>query len=148
LSHDKKRKERVAEQLGMQHSTAAHQLRRNILFKYVVEAGDNFCFKCGAEIESSNDYSIEHKQPWENRDPELFWDLNNIAFSHKWCNIKHSPANGAEKLRIVGPDDTVWCNRCKQFLPSNQFHRNAARWSGYQRSCKECHKVHKGRVKA
>ena len=28
------------------------------------------------------DLSIEHKKPWLDEDPRLFWDMGNIAFSH------------------------------------------------------------------
>jgi len=82
----KNRVKRQREQLGMAVSTARARLINKILFSLVVKAGRNTCFECGELIESELDISIEHKQPWENRDTALFWDLENIAFSHRRCN--------------------------------------------------------------
>jgi 5-methylcytosine-specific restriction endonuclease McrA len=91
------RNERRAQQLGMPHGTANNKLKKQLLFKYVVMARDNICFKCGETIDSVDELSIEHKEPWEGRDTSLFWDLNNITFSHLVCNTPHT--NRAEKLR-------------------------------------------------
>lgn len=76
------------EQLGMNHATAAGQLRKLILFKLVQEAGKDICFHCGKRIDSVDNFSIEHKVPWldSNKPKELFFNLDNIAFSHLGCN--------------------------------------------------------------
>jgi hypothetical protein len=41
-------------------------------------------------MESEKELSIEHKIPWlDSEDPkDLFFNLNNIAFSHLTCNVK------------------------------------------------------------
>ena len=77
-------------QLGIPHGTATSKLRKMIMFKLLKEANLNWCFQCGNEIESVEDLSIEHKIPWMDSDnpKELFWDLENIAFSHLNCNIR------------------------------------------------------------
>ena len=74
--------------LGMPHGTAANRLRKNILFSLVCALKANECFQCGGVIQSVEDLSIEHKEPWmQANDPvESFFDLNNIAFSHLKCN--------------------------------------------------------------
>lgn len=74
------------EQLGMNAGSAAHRLLRDILFKLVSEAGYK-CFRCGGEMTREN-YSIDHKEPWlDSEDPaKLFFDLDNVAFSHRRCN--------------------------------------------------------------
>lgn len=36
-------------------------------------------------------FSIEHKEPWLHNSPELFWDLENITYSHKKCNKPDRP---------------------------------------------------------
>lgn len=77
---------RRAEQLGMPYGTATGRLRKMILFDLLKRHNENICFKCGESIQKIEDLSIEHKQPWENRDTALFWDLDNIAFSHIHCN--------------------------------------------------------------
>lgn len=40
---------------------------------------------------SADDWSIEHIEPWIGVDPDLFWDLDNITFSHKKCNVVDRP---------------------------------------------------------
>lgn len=82
------RKDRKAEQLGMNASTASGRLLKDILFKFICDAGQNMCYQCGESM-SREDFSIEHKTPWlDSSNPtELFFDLENISFSHLKCNI-------------------------------------------------------------
>lgn len=134
------RAQRRSEQLGMPYGTANNRLRKNILFQYVVKAGDNFCFKCGSEIKTVEELSIEHKLPWEGRDTELFWDIDNIAFSHLACNRPHNNVGGGAKRRKIGPEGTAWCATCKTHKLVVSFNKNSATWNGYQPQCKECHK--------
>ena len=70
--------------------TASNRLRKELLFKYIKKAKDNYCFQCGSEIETIDELSIEHKIPYlDSEDPiELFFNLENIAFSHLTCNIR------------------------------------------------------------
>lgn len=74
------------EQLGMNPGTAAHRLTRDLLFAFAIDAGHK-CFRCGEDL-SRETFSIEHKVPWlHSDDPRaMFFDLNNIAFSHNLCN--------------------------------------------------------------
>lgn len=76
-------------QLGMNHGTASSQLRKAILWDYVVKCEHNVCFQCKGQILSIDELSIEHKEPWlDSENPkELFFSLDNIAFSHISCNI-------------------------------------------------------------
>lgn len=88
---DNKRK---SAQLGMPFGTAHNQLCRIVLFDLLKRHGENFCFRCGKEIREVSQLSIEHKKAWQNHDTALFWDVNNIAFSHLSCNIsagEHHP---------------------------------------------------------
>jgi hypothetical protein len=93
------------------------------------------CFKCGNRIEIVDDLSIEHKVPWEGTDVKLFWDIDNIAFSHLACNRPHRPSHG---LRKVGPKGTAWCWGHKLFLPVAQFYPSARHWNGLCDRCIEC----------
>ena len=68
--------------LGMPHGTACNRLRKMVLFNLLQRHGENICFKCSETIEHADDLSIEHKEPWEGVSVELFWSLENIAFSH------------------------------------------------------------------
>lgn len=77
-----------AEALGMAHGTASARLKRMILFSLICKLEENFCFRCGKEIFTPGDLSIEHKEPWLHADNPVatFFDLDNIAFSHLSCN--------------------------------------------------------------
>jgi len=108
--------QKKADQLGMPAGTAANRLRKQLLFKYVQLAGDDHCYACSEKIESVDDFTIEHKQKWLDVDPDLFWNLDNIAFSHKECNIPHSYR---EKISKHGDIVTYRkhgcrCDECKE----------------------------------
>lgn len=128
---------RKAAFLGMAHGTATNRLRKMILLHLLKKLGENYCFKCRQEIFEIDQLSIEHKEPWEGKSIELFWDLNNIAFSHLSCNRPHSYQGGRGK-RKVGTEGTAWCKDCKAFKPIDQFHKNASHWDGLHKHCKSC----------
>lgn len=69
-------------------SKAVYRLNRSLLLKYVRLAGQDKCYRCGKVIECVSDFSIDHKTPWRHAPnaEELFYDLDNIAFSHLLCN--------------------------------------------------------------
>lgn len=75
-------------QLGMPQGTASNRLRKEIIFSFLKRLGENFCYQCGSEIKTVKELSIEHKIPWlDSEDPkELFFNLENVAFSHLSCN--------------------------------------------------------------
>lgn len=74
-------------QLGMNPSTASNRLVKDVLYKLAVDAGHK-CFQCQGEL-TRESFSIEHKVPWlDSDDPvRLYFDLENIAFSHHGCNV-------------------------------------------------------------
>lgn len=82
--------------------TAQGRLRQRLLFKLVVDAKLNNCFVCEEPIVSLETFSIEHKEPWLDENPDLFWDLDNIAFSHRSCNRPHRKYRGG----YTGPKHT------------------------------------------
>jgi hypothetical protein len=131
------RSARIAQLLGMPHGTATNRLRKNILFSLLVRLKENICSVCGGEISSSTDMSIEHKQPWEGRSSELFWELSNITFSHAGCNRQHTYKGGHRKL---APDGMAWCGGHKQFLPISNFTVRQNRWNGLAYVCRDCAK--------
>jgi hypothetical protein len=81
------------QQLGMNAGTASHRLVKDILFRFVVEAGHT-CFRCGGAL-TRESFSIEHKEAWlDSADPKaMFFDQNNIAFSHLGCNARAKRPN-------------------------------------------------------
>lgn len=89
---------RKSEQLGMNVSTASGRLVKDLLFKLICDSGINKCFHCGKEMLREN-FSIEHKTPWMNSENPvgLFFDLDNVAFSHLSCNVK-AARNGRPRI--------------------------------------------------
>jgi len=81
--------QRKIQQLKMNPSTASQKLVKDILYSFVIKLGLNNCFQCGDKM-TRQDFSIEHKIPWlDSSDPvNLFFDLENISFSHHSCNVK------------------------------------------------------------
>ena len=90
--------EKKTKQLGMNFSTAQHRLRKRILFMLIQRLKLDECFQCKQLIVDVDDYSIEHKKPWLDEDTRLFWDLGNIAFSHKSCNSSAARYNKKKKI--------------------------------------------------
>lgn len=76
------------EQLGMNPSTASGRLVKDILWNLIVKTKQDFCCKCN-KLMTRETFSIEHVKPWLDSDNpvELYFDLNNISFSHLSCNI-------------------------------------------------------------
>lgn len=79
--------DKKTKQLGMNPSTAAGRLVKDILYKFVVDTNQNACYHCSEEM-SRDTFSIEHMTPWlDSEDPKgLYFDLANIGFSHQRCN--------------------------------------------------------------
>ena len=108
--------EKRARLLGMPHSTAANHLRKNIMFHLLIRLGENICFRCGNIIETVQELSVEHKEPWEDVSANLFWDLENIAFSHLRCNVPHNrsgPKGVAPALKLTDLELTARFNKIK-----------------------------------
>lgn len=87
----KKANAKKTEQLGMSFGAAVYHLRKQIMFSLIQQLDRAVCFRCGKVIENVGEFSIDHKQHWlDSDDPSsLFWDLDNIAFSHQGCNSGH-----------------------------------------------------------
>lgn len=94
-------------QLGMNPSTASNRLVKDILFKLICDSGRNKCFHCGEEMDRDT-YSIEHKVPWiDSDDPvKLYFDMDNISFSHLSCNS--SKARRPKRGKINPVCGTLW----------------------------------------
>lgn len=104
-------KKKKTKQLGMNPSTAAHRLKKSILFSFAKKLGYNWCYQCGAEITNIDKFTIEHKQPWlDSENPvEVFFDLDNIAFSHAHCNYSAARV----KYGMPCPSVTAYRKGCR-----------------------------------
>jgi hypothetical protein len=106
--------------LGESYGAASNRLRKNVMFLLITLLKMDTCFQCGEKIESVDQLSVEHKQPWLSApDPKAaFFDLNNIAFSHLSCN-----AGAASHPKRGGTFDAKAYN--KQWQRENSESRNA-----------------------
>lgn len=133
MSEHKKKK---AKQLGMNPSTAGGRLRKTIIFNFAQKLNLDICFQCGEKIGSIEEFSIEHKIPWLNSETpvDLFFNLDNIAFSHLSCNCK--AARKPNKIDVS--DGTQTCRMCGIVKELEEFGNRKINASGKDTECLEC----------
>lgn len=140
---------KCSEQLGMNYSTATSRLKKNILFNLLVTYDLNICFHCQKRIELVEELSVEHKVPWLDNSSELFWDLENIGFSHLSCNCRAGKKPSLDELtkllndnrpehRTNAPKGQSWCCSCKQYLILDLFSKHKSKINGVQSTCQKC----------
>jgi hypothetical protein len=113
-----------------------------VMFDLLQRHQENVCFKCGKIILKPEDLTLEHKETWQDVGSHLFWDLTNIAFSHRQCNLP----KGIVRREIV--DGALWCSNCKQYKSISCFHRDRKQRTGYALLCKDCSNSKRKEVKA
>lgn len=84
----KRAHKKKSEQLGMPFGTASAKLSKMIMLSLVQRLELDRCFRCDEPIVLAEELSKDHKVNWQDVDPALFWDLDNIAFSHSACNSR------------------------------------------------------------
>jgi hypothetical protein len=134
--------QRRAEILGMPFGTACNKLRWMVMFDLLRRHEENVCFKCGKMILKAEDLTLEHKETWQDGGPVLFWDLNNIAFSHQKCNLP----KGIVRREIV--NGMLWYSNCEQYKSVSCFHREKKQRTGYALLCKDCSNFKRKSVRA
>lgn len=145
--------EKAKQQLGMPYPTATHRLRKMILFDCVQKLGRDTCYVCEDPIESVEELSIEHKLPWLDKGVDLFWDLENIAFSHRICNVRRDRERNNDGSvfpvhKKVCPTGYSWCTGHQECLPMTSFSLRSekGRQNGKPRAyCKECRSKKRGK---
>ena len=102
------------EQLGVPFGTASAKLRKALIFKMVQRLNEDVCYRCGEKIDSIDNFSIDHKTDWlDSKNPvELFFDLDNIAFSHLTCNKPRSRKGILSKPELRTNDGKRICKFC------------------------------------
>jgi len=134
------------EQLGMNYSTAVAQLRKLILFKLAKQCQLDICVRCKEPILSVDDFTIDHIEAWLDTNTELFWNLENVGFSHTYCNSATKrtpyPTKAIEWMKEHNkpPLGEAWCSFGKHFTPTNNFTKNRGRWNKLADSCRSCRK--------
>lgn len=127
-----------SQQLGMPIGTATGRLRKMIIFDLLKRCGENICYRCKREINNIDELSIEHKESWLDKDVTLFWDLNNIAFSHLSCNCR----DGGKPLRGTWehgrPAYLRGQCRCSICTKANTDFTNNWRWKTGKRIKQKC----------
>ena len=95
----------------MNPSTASNRLKKELLYSLAKRLKINWCYQCGAEIETAKRMTIEHKTPWlDSGDPVgNFFNLDNIAFSHASCNYNA----GRRKEGKPCPSTTAYRKGCR-----------------------------------
>ncbi len=114
----------------MNPSTASNRLKKELLFSLAKRLKINWCYQCGAEIETAKRMTIEHKTPWlDTFDPVgKFFDLENVAFSHASCNY----AAARKKEGAPCPSTTAYrkgcrCDGCKKSRVEYRRNRSKVR---------------------
>lgn len=104
------------------------------MFDMAKELGLLVCYRCGEPINAVEEFSIDHKEAWLDKNPKLFWDLQNIAFSHSRCNSKAS----FKPHKVRAHNGNSICHRCGKELNKNEFDKKSSRWNGVDFECKKC----------
>jgi hypothetical protein len=116
MADKNKQNAKKASQLGISSwGKALYRLKSQMLFKLLQELKRTECFRCGKEM-TQDDYSLDHKKDWLDGDPTLFWDLENISFSHMRCNKPRvqtfTQCTGCEKPFTEVTQCIKWKNKC------------------------------------
>jgi len=107
----------------MNPGTASNRLKKNLLFEFAKRLDLHWCYQCGAEIEDCDEFTIEHKTPWlHSEDPRgLFFDIDNIAFSHKSCNYSAARnRKGKPCPSLTAYRKGCRCDDCKKLKSDSQ----------------------------
>lgn len=133
----KETEKKKKEQLGVAYGTARNQLNKKLMFHLAQKLDMDYCYQCAAKIESSAELSIEHMTPWLDSDSprELFFDIDNIAFSHHSCNV--GAARQPLKREDLDEKGLAECRTCG-IKPKDEFVKRANKWNGVDNECKEC----------
>jgi len=138
-------------QLGLPFGTAQNKLRKNIMFDLVQKLNLDNCFHCKKKI-TLETFSVEHKIPWLDNNKELYWNLENIRFSHLKCNVGNARTNTLDRTMRQKKRTTlslekisnklannIWhCCSCKQDLSIEMFTKNKSKQSGLEDYCMTC----------
>lgn len=133
---------RKSDFLGINFSTAGGILKKRIMFMLVQKTGMDNCFKCKKKIETVEELSVEHKEPWYQISVEKFWDLENIAFSHRICNLPHRHQGKNQRL---SPSGYGYCYICEKFILVDQMTSYVSPYTKKKNTGSYCYSCHNKR---
>lgn len=102
--------------LGMNPSTASYRLNKELLYYFTEILDLQWCFHCGEKIKDTSEMSIEHKKAWlHSENPKkLFFDIENIAFSHRSCNYSAGGVRLKPCPSLAAYRRGCRCDNCKE----------------------------------
>lgn len=119
-------RDKKSKQLGMSYSTAGNRLKKMLFFKLVQETNNDRCYRCEEKITNYIELSIDHMESWLDKDNSVFWDVDNIAYSHLTCNSAKAPASSINKHPSYNAYSTG-C-RCKACTMCKMMYQKYFRW--------------------
>jgi len=138
---ERKRAREISRQLGMSHGAARNLLVNELMYNMIKDLGKNTCFRCREMISSPDDLSIDHIEPWEGAEDarKKFFDLDNIAFSHRSCNSSYG-------RHEIGKRVTIKCSSChREFsILESDYRRKKKRGQRNFYCCRRCFTSAKG----
>lgn len=114
--------ERQHRLLGRSFGSAFNRLRKSLLFELAKDAGLTVCHRCGKEINTLDEFSIEHKDAWERAaDPvAAFFSRDNIAFSHLVCN-SGAALRSNKRFKSKKESNAFWnSRRTREYEPEDR----------------------------
>lgn len=76
--------------------TAERKLRKAVIYELASQLGKNVCLDCGHKISDPEDLAVVHVEDWRD-DPDKYFDLTNVAFSHASCRARRHGKRQGEK---------------------------------------------------
>lgn len=114
---NKQNSKKHANSIGYKQIPHANRVLYKILvFEYSKKLGLCTCYRCGETLELG-DFTIDHIRNWRNQSnaKELFFDPDNIRFSHHGCNSKAALRSiiehGTQRMYNQGK---CRCDKCKE----------------------------------
>ena len=118
-----KSSEKKKEVLGESYGKASAKLKKSVMLMLVQKCSMDTCYRCGEKILTVDEFSIDHKEDWLNSEnpTALFYDLENISFSHLNCNVLSS--NRCQpRTSKVGESGEKYIRIRKDKNYTNRFH--------------------------
>lgn len=112
--YSKAKNKKLAEHLGIRNMAIARKtLVKMVMLNLLQQLDMDNCFRCKQKVVKIEDISLDHgNESWrtcadKNKAQELFWDLDNLFVSHKWCNTPDYN-RGTNKNGYIGVTQNIY----------------------------------------